>query len=49
MSIVVYLGCGLFLHLAYERYFWFLLGTAGAALQLMRQEARRSLRTPQAI
>jgi hypothetical protein len=32
----------LFLHLAYERYFWFLLGIAGAGLEIMRQETRRA-------
>jgi putative inorganic carbon (HCO3(-)) transporter len=42
LSIVVYIGCGLFLHLAYERYFWFLLGIAGAGLEIMRQETRRA-------
>jgi len=47
-SVLVYLGCGLFLHLAYERYFWFLLGTAGAALQIARRESWRAVLTEEA-
>jgi hypothetical protein len=38
-SLIAYFGTGLFLHLAFERYFWFLLGTAGAAVKVLRTEA----------
>jgi putative inorganic carbon (HCO3(-)) transporter len=40
-SLLAYLGTGVFLHLAYERYQALLLGVAGAALQIMRMEAVR--------
>lgn len=36
LSIVGYLGTSVFLHLAYERYYWMLLGLAGAALHIFR-------------
>jgi O-antigen ligase len=36
LSLGAYLATGLFLHLAYERYCWFLLGTIGAALQMLK-------------
>jgi putative inorganic carbon (HCO3(-)) transporter len=52
LSLLAYLGTAVFLHLAYERYFWFLLALAGAALQLLRdapvrrpRAARRPLAT----
>lgn len=41
LALMAYVACGLFLHLAYERYFWFLLGTAGAALNILRREEAR--------
>jgi hypothetical protein len=31
LAIVSYLATGLFLHLSYARYFWFLMALAGAA------------------
>lgn len=36
LAIVAYHGTGMFLHLAYERYYWLLLALAGAALFLLR-------------
>lgn len=47
LSIVAYLGTAVFLHFAYERYYWLLLGVAGAAVRLMRSEAEHG-RTRQA-
>lgn len=38
LSIVAYLGTALFLHLSYQRYYWFLIALAAAALQVMRAE-----------
>ncbi|MGD8727869.1 MAG: O-antigen ligase family protein, partial [Gemmatimonadales bacterium] len=35
-AIVAYLGMGVFLHLAYQRYFWLLLAMGGAAVQVCR-------------
>lgn len=40
LSILAYLGAGMFLHLSFERYFWFLLAMAGALLQTSRAERR---------
>lgn len=37
LSLVAYLTTAVFLHLAYERYFWFLLAVAGAGLQIARR------------
>lgn len=38
LGIIGYLVAGIFLHLAYQRYFWFLMAVAGAALQVLRSE-----------
>lgn len=35
LSVVMYLVTGAFLHMAYERYFWFLLALAGAAVHVI--------------
>ncbi len=37
-AIIAYLGTGVFLHLAFERYYWFLLALSAAALYVIRQE-----------
>jgi putative inorganic carbon (HCO3(-)) transporter len=37
-SIIAYLGTGVFLHLAFERYYWLLLALATAALHVIRRE-----------
>jgi O-antigen ligase len=43
LSLVSYLGTGMFLHLSFERYLWFLVGAASAAIHVLRQEqVRRS-------
>jgi len=36
-ALLVYLGSGMFLHMAYERYFWLLIGLGGAALLIYRK------------
>jgi O-antigen ligase len=41
-SVLAYLGTGVFLHMAYERYQALLLGMVGAALQIMHMEMRRA-------
>lgn len=38
VAIVAYHGTGMFLHLAYERYYWLLLALAAAALHLLRRQ-----------
>jgi len=38
LSLVAYLGTGMFLHLSFERYLWFLVATASAAIHILRQE-----------
>jgi O-antigen ligase len=43
LGIVGYLVTGIFLHLAFQRYYWLLLGMAGAALQVMADEDWRYL------
>jgi O-antigen ligase len=37
-AIIAYLGTGIFLHLSFERYYWFLLALAAAALHVIRRE-----------
>jgi hypothetical protein len=44
LSIVGYLVTAVFLQLSYQRYYWLLLGLAGAALQILSGEDRRSER-----
>jgi hypothetical protein len=41
LSLVSYLGTGMFLHLSFERYFWFLVGVSSAAIHVLRQEQLR--------
>jgi putative inorganic carbon (HCO3(-)) transporter len=41
LALVAYLACGLFLQLAYQRYFWFLLALANATIWMLRREAAR--------
>lgn len=38
LSLVAYLGTGMFLHLSYERYLWFLVGIVSATIHVLRQE-----------
>jgi len=38
LVILSYLGTGVFLHLAYERYYWFMIGLAAAAVGILREE-----------
>lgn len=38
LGILGYLGTGVFLHLAYERYWWFFVALAGAAVAILRRE-----------
>ncbi len=42
LSLVAYLGTGIFLHLAYQRYYWLLLAVVGAALQIFQREGQAS-------
>jgi len=39
IALLAYLATGVFLHMAYQRYYWFLLALAGAALQLVPRSA----------
>jgi putative inorganic carbon (HCO3(-)) transporter len=38
LVILSYLGTGVFLHLAYERYYWFMIGLTAAAVGILREE-----------
>jgi putative inorganic carbon (HCO3(-)) transporter len=40
LSVFAYLCTAMFLHLSYQRYFWFLLALAGAAIRVMRETER---------
>jgi putative inorganic carbon (hco3(-)) transporter len=42
LGLVAYLATGLFLQLAYQRYFWFLVALANAAIWICRREVERS-------
>ena len=42
LSILVYLGSAVFLHLAYQRYYWLLLGLAGAGIQIFASEIEKT-------
>jgi O-antigen ligase/polysaccharide polymerase Wzy-like membrane protein len=44
LALVAYLATGIFLQLAYERYFWFLLALANATVWMLRREAARAER-----
>ncbi|HEX9654849.1 MAG TPA: O-antigen ligase family protein, partial [bacterium] len=37
-AIFAYLGTAIFLHLSYQRYYWFLLAIAGATIQVAKKE-----------
>jgi putative inorganic carbon (hco3(-)) transporter len=41
LSICTYLATAVFLHLSYQRYYWFLIAVGGAALFIFRSESRR--------
>jgi O-antigen ligase len=43
LSICAYLGSAMFLHLSFQRYYWFTLALAGAALQIFAAESRSGL------
>jgi O-antigen ligase len=38
LVILSYLGTGVFLHLAFERYYWFMIGLAAATVAILREE-----------
>lgn len=48
LALVGYLGSGLFLHLSYARYFWLLMGLAGAAAIVIGREVASSAGTAEA-
>ncbi|MGZ4276388.1 MAG: O-antigen ligase family protein [Solirubrobacteraceae bacterium] len=43
LALVAYLATGVFLQLAYQRYFWFLLALANAAVWMLRRQRRAAL------
>jgi len=45
-ALVAYLASGIFLQLAYQRYFWFLVALANVAIWLLERELGRDQRTP---
>ncbi|HEX2105791.1 MAG TPA: O-antigen ligase family protein [Solirubrobacteraceae bacterium] len=44
LSLVAYLATGIFLQLTFQRYFWFLLALANAAIWVLTREAARTAR-----
>ena len=48
LAIVAYLGSGVFLHLAYQRYLWSLLALAGAAASVALRDTGDSRSEPAA-
>ena len=42
LAIVAYVACGLFLTLAFERYFWLLMALAAASAAIAVDRSRRS-------
>jgi len=48
LSMIAYLGTAMFLHLAYQRYYWFLLALAGAAIRIFRNEPMQEAPEPMA-
>ena len=50
LSVCAFLATSLFLHLAFPRYFWLLMGLAGAAAKTFDpEEAERNMRVPSVI
>ncbi len=49
LSIAMYLVTGAFLHIAYERYFWFLLALASAAVHVIRSQAEPEAAKPSVL
>ncbi len=49
LSIICYLSTAVFLHLSYQRYYWFLLALAGAALQIFGKAAAQKTETAPAL
>ena len=47
LCVVAYMSSGLFLHLSYVRYFWFVMGLAGAAARIMPGRSR--VQVPRAL
>jgi putative inorganic carbon (hco3(-)) transporter len=45
LSLFAYLGTGMFAHLSFQRYFWFLLAVASAALHLIQSQRSTSTAT----
>ena len=41
LSLVSYLGTGMFLHLSFERYLWFLVAIASATIHILQQDQLR--------
>lgn len=44
LSMVAYLGTGVFLHLSYQRYYWFMLALAAAAARVLEREYQQESR-----
>ena len=47
LSLIVYLGTGLFLHLSYSRYFWLLMALSSAAVRTIGLEAQQRVARPE--
>jgi O-Antigen ligase len=49
LTLLAYLGTGVFLHLAYERYYWFMIALSASAVGVLQgTEARSSMTAPEA-
>jgi O-antigen ligase len=42
LVVLAYLGTGVFLHLAFERYYWFMIGLSAAAAGILHRAAREA-------
>lgn len=40
-ALIAYMGTSIFLHMSYQRYYWFILALAGAAVRIFREELQR--------
>lgn len=46
LALLSYLGTGVFLHLAFQRYYWLLVGLSAAAAWILRRELQEGRRGP---
>ena len=42
LAVVAFLGTSIFLHLSYQRYYWLIIGLAGAGVQILQTEVSKT-------